>query len=96
MIVNVCYQSLKHYLKDRDIFLLTHDTIHDYVSLPDFIEERRKRGSIPMSHYTGLLRSELLLKHGGTWIDATVLCTGNAYPKEIFDAYVHVSAVAKR
>lgn len=28
-----------------------------------------------MAHYTDMLRLELLIKYGGTWIDATVLCT---------------------
>ena len=35
--------------------------------------------------FTDLIRVELLIKHGGTWIDSTVMITGNNYPKEILD-----------
>lgn len=31
---------------------------------------------IPPALFTDLLRLELLIKYGGTWIDSTVLCTG--------------------
>lgn len=75
-LVKTCYASLNKYLKDCEIVLLTNENIHDYVQLPDFIEEKHKRGIIPVAQYTDLLRLELLIRYGGTWIDSTVLCTG--------------------
>ena len=35
-----------------------------------------ERGVITKTHFTDLLRLELLINYGGTWIDSTVLCTG--------------------
>ena len=35
--------------------------------------------------FTDLIRIELLIKHGGIWIDSTVMITGNNFPKEILD-----------
>ena len=66
------------------------DNINKYITLPVFIEEKFRKGIIPVAHYTDLLRLQLLLKYGGTWIDATVLCTGNDYPKELFDSELFV------
>ena len=48
----------------------------DYVDLPDYVIRRRERRQIPSAHFTDLLRLELLIRYGGTWIDSTVLCTG--------------------
>ena len=74
-LVKVCYKSLLYHLKDREIILLTEENIAQYISLPKDIEKKHRAGIIPMAHYTDLLRLELLIKYGGTWIDATVLCT---------------------
>ena len=75
LLVQVCYASLCKNLAGREVILLTEDNIKDYVCFPDFIEEKHRKGLIPMPHYTDLLRLELLIRYGGTWIDATVLCT---------------------
>lgn len=69
---------------------MTKENIGQSVSLPDVIEKKYKEGIIPMAHYTDLLRLELLIKYGGTWVDATALCTGDDYPKEIFDSDLFV------
>ena len=49
------------------------------------MDERRKliltvavtidSGQITKTHLSDLLRLELLIRYGGTWIDATVFCT---------------------
>lgn len=75
-LVQVCYRSIQHHLQDREVVLLTEETIGQYVSLPDHIEKKYRDGIIPTAHYTDLLRLELLIRYGGTWIDSTVLCTG--------------------
>ena len=90
-LVQVCYKSIQQHLQDRDVVLLTEEKIGQYVSLPDYIVKKYKEGIIPTAHYTDLLRLELLVRYGGTWIDATVLCTGfeslNGHEfKEVFDA----------
>ncbi len=70
--------------------LLTERNIGQYVSLPGFIEKKYKEGIIPTAHYTDMLRLELLIRYGGTWMDATVLCTGGDYPKELIDSDLFV------
>ena len=39
--------------------------------------EKWEKGIITRTHMTDLLRLELLIKYGGTWIDSTVLCTSS-------------------
>ena len=74
-LVKVCCESLHRNLKGREIILLTNENVRQYVTLPKDIEKKYRDGIIPMAHYTDMLRLDLLIKYGGTWIDATVLCT---------------------
>ena len=46
-----------------------------YANFPQYIIDKWKNGKITDTHMTDLLRLELLTKHGGMWLDATVLCT---------------------
>ena len=84
-IVRICQKSLRRYLKDREIVVLTDDNISQYVTFPEHVRMKYKKGIITRAHYSDLLRLEVLTRYGGTWIDATVLCTGSHYPQEIFD-----------
>lgn len=76
LIVRICLDSLKRYLPDKEIRIVDESNRQRYVSFPDHIEKRWKKGQIPPAQFSDLLRLELLIKYGGTWIDSTVLCTG--------------------
>lgn len=74
-LVKKCYESLQINLRDREIILITSENLSDYVKFPDYIIEKWNQGIITHTHMTDLLRLELLITYGGTWIDSTVLCT---------------------
>ena len=84
--VQKCYQSLQENLTDREIILITFDNLKDYVQFPVFIQEKIERGIINKAHLSDLLRLELLLRYGGTWIDATVYCPGGDIPDYMLDS----------
>lgn len=84
--VKVCYWSQKKYIKDKTFIEISYENYKKYVTLPDFIIEKYEKKIIPAAHFSDLLRLELLITHGGTWIDSTVLCTGADYPKQIMDS----------
>lgn len=75
-IVKVCYRSLKINLHDREIKDIDGVNWKEYTELPDYIIKKWEKGRIPAALFSDLLRLELLIKYGGTWIDSTVLCTG--------------------
>lgn len=79
----VCLQSLKEKLKDREIVVITLDNYKDYVDIPDYIIEKFNKKKITYTHFSDILRIELLTKYGGTWIDSSVYCT--SYNKDFFD-----------
>lgn len=82
-IIKACLQSLRKNLKDRDIIVITLDNYKEYIEFPDYITDKVNKGIITLTHFSDLLRLQLLIKYGGTWIDSSVYCTN--YNKDLFD-----------
>lgn len=80
-IVHACYNSLikGEWFKENGykVNVIDAENWKDYVELPDYIVKKWEKKQIPPALFSDLLRLELLIKYGGTWIDSTVLCTGN-------------------
>ncbi len=74
-IVKKCYSSIKEHILDREIVLITNENYRNYITFPDYIEDKIKKEIISKTHMSDLLRLELLVRYGGTWIDATVYCS---------------------
>lgn len=84
-IVQKCVASVKHYMPDYKILILTSENIFDFVSLPEHIVRKYQKGIISFTHFSDILRTALLVQHGGIWIDATVLMT-DSIPSLMTDA----------
>lgn len=84
-LVQRCYRSLQDNLKGKEIVLLTESNFYQYVHIPDFIIEKLHKGIITRTHFSDILRLELLIQQGGTWIDATVFCSGGDIPKYMME-----------
>ena len=74
-VVKACYNSLTRHT-GYSLKVIDEKNWREYIDLPDYIIRRREKKQIPPAHFSDLLRLELLIKYGGTWIDSTVLCTG--------------------
>lgn len=92
-LVKRCYQSVQENLSDWEIILLTEDNYKQFASFPEHIIKKLEQGYITLTHFSDLLRLELLIKHGGLWLDATVLCTSSNIPESILksDLFVYQS-----
>ena len=75
-IVHACYNSINQNIPDREVKVIDGQKWKEYVELPVYILKKWEKGRIPAALFSDLLRLELLIKYGGTWIDSTVLCTG--------------------
>ena len=93
-LVRKCYQSVKQNLKDWEIVLITEKNYNQYVVFPTYILEKLQEG-ISLTHFSDLLRLELLIRHGGLWLDATVLCTNGDIPKSILKSDLFVYRAQK-
>lgn len=82
-LVKKCYQSIKAHLTDWEIVIVTRDNYFQYVSFPEYIIREWEIGIISNTHMSDLLRLELLIRHGGLWLDSTILCTSGNIPESI-------------
>ena len=83
-----CLKSLRDNLTDREIIVITLDNYKEYTDLPEYIIKKFEKGIIPYPQFSDLVRLDLLVRHGGTWIDSSVYCT--KYNKEFFDRELFV------
>lgn len=90
LLVKRCYESLIKNMPEFEIRVINEDNMLDYVDIPDYIIEKWKKGIISNAHFSDILRVALLVKHGGVWIDATVLCTNNDLTKYIVNSPIFV------
>ncbi|MCD7779920.1 MAG: capsular polysaccharide synthesis protein [Candidatus Gastranaerophilales bacterium] len=71
--VKFCINKIKKYYPDT--IVITEDNINDYITLPDYILEKYKKGIITPTHFSDIIRVCLLDKYGGIWIDSTCYLT---------------------
>lgn len=75
-VIKLCFNSIQYWLADWNIHVITLDNYRQYVTFPSYIEEKWKKGVISNTLMSDLLRIDLLINHGGLWLDATTLLTG--------------------
>lgn len=83
-LVQRCYQSLVLHNPNKEVILIDDTNMFEYVTFPEFILEKWQSGVISNTHFSDLLRLELLVTHGGIWSDATVYYT-DSIPDYITD-----------
>jgi mannosyltransferase OCH1-like enzyme len=79
-IVQRCLQSVQKHQGDRERILLDGETMRQYVDLPNHIWN--KRHLMTKQHFSNFVRLSLLKRHGGTWLDATIMLT-QPIPKSV-------------
>lgn len=58
---------------------LNKDNISNYLALPDYINEKVKKGQITLTHLSDIIRAGLLSKYGGIWLDSTCYVKKNNF-----------------
>jgi len=74
-LIRACLNSVKRNCKNHEIIIIRNENINKFVHIPPYILKKFQKNYIGFAHFADLLRLELLLKYGGTWIDSTVLIT---------------------
>lgn len=90
-IVKACFQSMRRNLR-QELVVLDEHTIFDWITLPDHIINKWRRGLISRTHFSDICRVELLYQHGGIWLDSTCFVTGSV-PDDILstDFFVYMA-----
>lgn len=74
-LVKACITSLRRYMPEHDVVVIDADNLCQYIELPEWLTEKYHRGIIPNALFSDLIRLELLIHHGGLWVDSSVLMT---------------------
>lgn len=84
-IVKKCIANLQLFHgEDCTIHLITLENYKNFVTLPRHIEEKFEKKLMKPAHFSDVLRLCLLAKHGGAWIDSTVLIL-KKLPDDVFN-----------
>lgn len=76
-LVKKCFYILQKNLPNYTINVITSDNFKDYSNIPDYIIEKWRKGFISNTHFSDILRNNLLFINGGYWIDSTVFVSNN-------------------
>lgn len=72
-IVKACYNAMHRFSDGHPVILITEKNYQDYVELPEHILKKLREKKITLTHLSDILRVMLLKKHGGIWMDGTLL-----------------------
>ena len=73
-IVQACWRSIRANCSEP-LVILDAGNILDWVSLPEVVVDKWKRGLIRPAHFADICRVDLLYRYGGVWMDATDFVT---------------------
>ncbi len=73
-LVKICHKNLCNIYGDS-VITLTMDNFAEYTEIPPHIIDKLNSKQITLTHFSDLLRLDLLARHGGIWIDATCWCS---------------------
>lgn len=82
-LVNVCLASIEIHRGKHPINIITSDNVRDFAEIPEYIYEKLEKGIITLTHFSDILRAQLLFQHGGIWMDSTMLMV-DEFSQEIY------------
>ncbi len=86
-IVKKCVENVKRYAKNKEIIIVDKDNYKEYVDIPDYIIDKLESKKISITHFSDVLRINILNTHGGLWMDATCYVTSEGFIPENTDFY---------
>lgn len=81
--VRMCFESIKIHSSNCDFIIVTKDNISEYIRVPAYIEQKVNKGIISFTHFSDIVRMNLLKEYGGLWLDSSIFVTDDI-PQEIF------------
>lgn len=75
LIVKECYKSVLRNSGKRQVILITKRNFRKFTDISETIINKQKKGMLTLTHFSDILRFNLLKNHGGLWLDATIFVT---------------------
>lgn len=74
-IPKLCLESIRKNSNGLEVVFLDKDNLSQYYELPERIKHLHSKGRISNAQLSDIIRAGLLAKHGGIWMDSTILLT---------------------
>ena len=74
-LVRCCYNSLKKNAGRYKIVFIDEKDFSNYVDISPHIIDKFRAGKISRTHFSDVIRMNILEQHGGLWLDSTILVT---------------------
>lgn len=75
-IVRDCINSIKKNAEQHPVIVIDKDNFREYTDIPECLINKVIKGMISFTHFSDVLRMELLYRNGGIWMDATLFAAG--------------------
>ena len=82
-LVKICYNTIRKNAENHTVQLITKNNFYDFISIPDYILEKVNSGVMTVTHFSNIIRVNLLYNYGGIWMDATILVLQNIFLKNL-------------
>jgi len=87
-LVKRCIQSIRKNANGHPVHVVHAGNYSEFISLEPHIIEKLNSKSISLTHFSDIIRMNLLARNGGFWMDSTIFCTkeidGNVFDRPIF------------
>ena len=83
-LVRACIKSIRDNANGAEVIVITKDNYKNYVDVPEYILEKKKKDYICFAVLSDIIRLSLLAKYGGLWLDATIYVS-KPISKDIFN-----------
>ena len=83
-LVKSCYNSIKKYSNTHPIELITKYNYFKFISIPQYIIDKVNNGIITITHFSNIIRANLLYEYGGIWMDITIMVLNEIKIKDLF------------
>ncbi len=84
LIVKTCIDSIIEKNPDCDVIIIDENNYKRYTDIAPIILEKFRNNLITVTHFSDILRFNLLKRHGGLWLDSTIFIN-NGIDKNVFD-----------
>ena len=90
-VAQACWRSVRANCPET-LVILDADSLDKWIELPDYVQQKYRRGAMRPAHYADICRLALLVKYGGLWLDATDFVP-QAFPQWLWNCefFIHMS-----
>lgn len=71
-LIKKCINRIRKYSGGYEVVVIDNKNIKQYVDIPEYIYNKVYEKKITLTHFSDILRINLLANYGGIWVDSTV------------------------